>query len=64
MLLSVIMPVFGFLYSYGGLYFDTDVEVISPMDDILAKGGFMGVQHDYFFKSRFRNGVSGLSPNL
>ena len=28
----------------GGLYFDTDVEVIRPMDDILAKGGFMGIE--------------------
>ena len=39
---------FWILYFYGGVYFDTDVEVIRPMDDILAKGGFMGVQHDYF----------------
>lgn len=28
----------------GGLYFDTDVEVIKPMDDILEKGGFMGME--------------------
>lgn len=28
----------------GGLYFDTDVEVVEPMNDILAKGGFMGVE--------------------
>ena len=33
---------FKILYEYGGLYFDTDVEVIKPFDDILEKGGFMG----------------------
>lgn len=35
---------FWVLYREGGLYFDTDVEVIKPMDDILEKGGFMGVE--------------------
>ena len=28
---------FWLLYNYGGLYFDTDVEVIRPMDDIIEK---------------------------
>ena len=32
------------LYNYGGLYFDTDVEVIKPFDDILIRGSFMGVE--------------------
>ncbi len=32
------------LYAYGGLYFDTDVEVIKSMDDILARGAFMGCE--------------------
>lgn len=35
---------FWILYKYGGLYFDTDVEVIKPMDDIIAKGPFMGIE--------------------
>ncbi|MBQ7158828.1 MAG: glycosyl transferase [Treponema sp.] len=35
---------FDILYQYGGVYFDTDVEVIKPMDDILAKGAFIGVE--------------------
>lgn len=35
---------FWILYHYGGLYFDTDVEVIKPMDDIIARGPFMGVE--------------------
>ena len=32
------------LYHLGGLYFDTDVEVIKPMDDIVARGPFMGIE--------------------
>lgn len=33
------------LYEQGGLYFDTDVEVIKPFDDILEKGAFMGCEN-------------------
>jgi len=35
---------FWILYHYGGVYFDTDVEVIRPIDDIVEKGAFMGVE--------------------
>jgi mannosyltransferase OCH1-like enzyme len=35
---------FWILYHYGGVYFDTDVEVIKPMCDLLAKGAFMGIE--------------------
>lgn len=35
---------FKILYEQGGLYFDTDVEVIRPMDDILTRGPFMGFE--------------------
>ena len=35
------------LYHYGGLYFDTDVEVIKKMDDIVVRGSFMGIEVDY-----------------
>lgn len=34
------------MYEYGGIYFDTDVEVIKPMHDIIAKGNFMGFEVD------------------
>lgn len=37
---------FAILYHYGGLYFDTDVEIIKPLDTILAWGGFMGLEKD------------------
>lgn len=33
---------FAILNRTGGIYFDTDVEVIRPLDDILAAGPFMG----------------------
>lgn len=35
---------FKILYEQGGLYFDTDVEVIKPFDDILCRGAFMGME--------------------
>lgn len=37
---------FWILYKYGGVYFDTDVEVICPMDDIIGRGNFMGFEVD------------------
>lgn len=35
---------FWILFNYGGLYFDTDVEVIKPLDDIISKGAYLGVE--------------------
>lgn len=32
------------LHQYGGVYFDTDVEVIAPMGDIIDKGAYMGIE--------------------
>lgn len=37
---------FKILYDQGGLYFDTDVEVIRPLDDIIERGPFMGCEQD------------------
>jgi len=37
---------FWILYHYGGLYFDTDVEVIKSFDDIVESGAFMGLEID------------------
>lgn len=45
---------FWILYNFGGLYFDTDVEVVKPMDDIIAAGPFMGCENP---------AVEGASPN-
>jgi hypothetical protein len=38
---------FDILYRHGGLYFDTDVELIRPIDDILERGPFMGFETDW-----------------
>lgn len=38
---------FYILYKYGGLYFDTDVEIIKSMDHIIANGPFMGCENPY-----------------
>lgn len=35
---------FWILYQEGGVYFDTDVEVIRPLDDIIARGSFLGME--------------------
>lgn len=35
---------FWILYREGGIYFDTDVELISPIDDLLRKGAFMACE--------------------
>ena len=37
---------FYILYYHGGLYFDTDVEVIRPMEDIIERGAFMGCENE------------------
>lgn len=41
---------FDILYRYGGLYFDTDVELIKPIDDIIAHGSYMGIEKENFNK--------------
>lgn len=38
---------FWILYNFGGLYFDTDVEVIKSMDDIINRGSFMGIEVEF-----------------
>lgn len=37
---------FWILEKFGGLYFDTDVEVIKSMEDIIAEGAFLGAEID------------------
>lgn len=57
---------FWVLYQYGGIYFDTDVEVIRPMDDILTRGGFMGFEMDPYVKKKINGTVAtglGLGVN-
>lgn len=49
------------LEKYGGLYFDTDVEVLKPFDDILQNGPFLGVE-----TTKLINGhnVKAINPGL
>ena len=35
---------FWVLYHHGGIYFDVDVELLKPIDDILKTGPFMGLE--------------------
>lgn len=60
---------FWILYKYGGIYFDTDVEVIRPLNDILAKGNFMGYETDPNIKTGNAGSVApglglGVNPGL
>ena len=60
---------FWILYQYGGLYFDTDVEVIKPIDDIIEKGAFMGFEVDAGISGATTTAVApglglGVNPGL
>ncbi|MDY5036481.1 MAG: glycosyltransferase [Prevotella sp.] len=61
---------FWVLYQFGGIYFDTDVEVIRPLDDIVARGGFMGCETDpksgpTSYKTEANPGLGlGVAPGL
>lgn len=41
---------FWILYHHGGIYFDTDVQVIRAMDEIIARGPFMGREAGAYIK--------------
>jgi len=41
---------FDILYRFGGLYFDTDVELIQPLHDIVEAGAFMGRERNILEK--------------
>lgn len=49
---------FDILYKYGGVYFDTDVEAVAQMNDILAKGSFMA------WETPSGNGDYKIAPGL
>ena len=46
---------FKLLYEYGGIYFDTDVELIKTINDIIEKGPFMGFEKN-------NTGQNGVNP--
>jgi len=51
---------FWILNKYGGLYFDTDVELIKPIDDIIEQGAFTGMEIPY----KKAKGLWGINPGL
>lgn len=55
---------FWILYNYGGIYFDTDVEVIKSMSDIVDKGAFMGCEGEVKTITCRTNIIQGLNLNL
>ena len=50
---------FQILYDEGGVYLDTDVELIKPLNDILAEGPYMGFETD-----PAPGGQSSVAPGL
>lgn len=54
---------FWILYHQGGVYFDTDVEVLKPMDDIIERGNFMGREAGAYMKNMGLGEGDGLAVN-
>ena len=55
---------FWILYNYGGLYFDTDVEVIHNMNHIIQKGPFMGFEQPNEEIKKRNKQEYGVAPGL
>lgn len=55
---------FKVLYDEGGLYFDTDVELIKPIDDILARGPFMGVEIGQPINEKLQTKINAVMPDI
>lgn len=53
---------FWILYNEGGIYFDTDVELIRPIDDILKEGAFMGCEPTW--EGNRKNSMLKIAPGL
>lgn len=47
---------------YGGIYFDTDVEVIKPFDDLFACKAFLGFETDEFINTGLGFGAEAHNP--
>lgn len=55
---------FWILYNYGGLYFDTDVELIASIDDLVEQGPFMGLEEELNLKKIRRKLIFMAAPKL
>lgn len=50
------------LYEQGGIYMDTDVELLRPLDDLLAYPAFFGFQHNNEVATGLSFGAEARSP--
>lgn len=50
------------LYEQGGIYMDTDVELLRPLDDLLAYPAFFGFQHNNEVATGLGFGAEARSP--
>lgn len=55
---------FWILHKYGGLYFDTDVEIIRPLNDLIERGPFMGCEKDSQTSQRGDCTCCAVAPGL
>lgn len=58
---------FKILYENGGVYFDTDVKVIKPFDEIIERGAFMGREAGAYLKniiSHYQGECLAVAPGL
>lgn len=46
------------LYEHGGIYFDTDVQLLKPLDDLLDTDFFAGYEYDYKHELQIGTGTS------
>lgn len=53
---------FDILYHHGGIYFDVDVELIAPIEDILEKGPFLGIERNLEQKAMVAPGLGMAAP--
>lgn len=51
------------LYEYGGIYLDTDVELVSSIDDIIARGSFMGMERN-FNREKIIDNINAINMGL
>jgi len=52
------------IHDNGGIYFDTDVELVSPIDDIINAGAFMGLQKQNMKRGTKDDTVVGINLGL
>lgn len=55
---------FRVLHDHGGIYFDTDVELIRPLDSMLDKGPFMGFEKSLAINGYGADMPLGVNPGL